>query len=672
MLLVEMIAQVVHMPAGLGWFTRRPKIRRSVVGTICRTEVAPGLRAIAATAIGATATAVIALALTASAAGQTTSSRTITDPPTGDDRLGYAAADGRVVRTQLGPAGAGRGSRRALQLTFAQFTDSHVLDEESPLRVEYTDKLGPPLTSAYRPQEGLTAQVQEMMVRQIRAARSPVSGKLAEVVMTTGDNTDNTQLNETRWFIDLLDGRRTIEPDSGVRGTCATSATGPRYDGVRGAQEYYDPDASGPAGAASIDGRGYAPDRAENISEAQRSRTLRDFPGLYEAMNRPFAATGLGRPWYGIFGNHDALLEGNQPRNEALEAIATGCIKVKQPAPATLAAIAALAPGSAGRDEALPGLDLALADAEKALVSPATFGGQAVTVPRDDRRRPLTKREYLLEHFQTGGTPAGHGFGPQNVATSMGNYSFAPRPGGRFIVLDTISELGGADGNLDDPQFRWLHDQLVAAEARREVVAVFAHHSQRTMIQRPVPSGFAPGDQGGEATPVVHFGGSEGGICPSTDSTAPPPPAGLDPTANETLRCLLLRHPSVVAYIAGHEHLANITPYERVTGAGQARGGFWEITTPSHIDWPQQSRLFDVYDNRDGTLSIFGTLVDHASAPDAGPGRADTATVARLGAISRELAFNDPQADTGQDGTTDARGEAEDRNVELLVRSPYQ
>jgi hypothetical protein len=45
--------------------------------------------------------------------------------------------------------------------------------------------------------------------------------------------------------------------------------------------------------------------------------------------------------------------------------------------------------------------------------------------------------------------------------------------------------------------------------------------------------------------------------------------------------------------------------------------------------------------------------------------------VTRLASIARELAFNDPQAENGEDGFADRRGTPLDRNVELLVPSPY-
>ena len=41
-------------------------------------------------------------------------------------------------------------------------------------------------------------------------------------------------------------------------------------------------------------------------------------------------------------------------------------------------------------------------------------------------------------------------------------------------------------------------------------------------------------------------------------------------------------------------------------------GGFWEINTASHIDFPQQAGIVEIADNRDGTLSIFATIIDSA------------------------------------------------------------
>ena len=587
-----------------------------------------------------------------------TTSQTIVDAD-GDNRLDTGPGEAHLVRDDLGAANPGRSRTRAPLFFFGHLTDSHVVDEESPARVEFLDRFKGPFTSAYRAQEAMSAQVMNEMVDQMRNTTSPVAGRQIQLAIATGDNSDNTQLNETRWFIDLMDGDTVVDPNSGVPGTCGTTPDH-LYDGVRGGNEYYEPDASpgAEAGADNVDGPGYSPNQSENEREAERSSSVRDFPGLFERANEPFRAVGFDVPWYGVFGNHDALVQGNAPRQAAYDALATGCEKPSRLSNGAEAAVAELASGGFSPAEAAQTYATALADM-------AAGGGSPQTVPSDPRRHLLKKAEYMEEHCRTTGTPRCHGY-ERRVHPEMGYYSFEPHPRLRFIVLDTIAEMGGDGGNVDHTQFAWLHDQLGAAEKGKQLAIVFAHHSLRTMSQAPL-SVFGAGDQGGDPDPAVHFG-----LGPDPNLTQPCALAdpALPPTPDETLRCLLLRHPSAVAFVNGHEHANRVTPFERREGAGRAVGGFWEINTAAHIDWPEQSRVIDVVDNRDGTVSLFGTMLDHAAAPNPGDGEA-TNSSSRLASISRELSWNDPDSANGEDGRGNARGGTQDRNVELLVRSPY-
>ena len=74
----------------------------------------------------------------------------------------------------------------------------------------------------------------------------------------------------------------------------------------------------------------------------------------------------------------------------------------------------------------------------------------------------------------------------------------------------------------------------------------------------------------------------------------------------------------------------------------------------------------EIVDNLDGTLSIFGTIIDH-SGPITSAGSPSTTTA--LAGLSRELAANDWNA--GGQPAGPLRGSIEDRNVELLVPAQF-
>src|SRR5512139_59168 len=130
-------------------------------------------------------------------------------------------------------------------------------------------------------------------------------------------------------------------------------------------------------------------------------------------------------------------------------------------------------------------------------------------------------------------------------------------------------------------------------------------------------------------------------------------------TPVDEVRALLLQHPQVVAMVDGHTHRNETWAHRREDGSP---GGFWEINTASHIDWPQQSRLIEIADNRDGTLSVFATMLDH-DGPAAYGGR--TSDPRALAGLARELAAND-----WQERESGGRGTVEARNEELLVTAP--
>lgn len=518
-------------------------------------------------------------------------------------RLAETPGEPHLLRSEL--ATKGTANPRSL-LNVAHMTDIHLVDAQSPARVEFLDRFSDPgygcqstpFSSAFRPQEMMTLQVLESMIRQLRAISvSPVTGNPITLAVCTGDNIDNEQYNELRWFIDAMDGNGIISNNSG----------GPTYEGVQSAAwadpEYWHPD-------AGID------------DKYKQQWGFPEYPRLFEDAVQPFAATGIGIKWLQTFGNHDGLLQGNAPRNAAFAAIAVGGEKVTAPPP--------------GFDPC-DGLQT-LRDNPTSLLA-----GTGHLVTRDANRRVVSRGEYIAEMFNTTGTPNGHGFTAKNVTDGVAYWVNDDTPGFRMLGLDTVNPGGTDSGSIGQGQFDWLEQRLIESSSRYydskglqvntsntdKLVILFSHHGLRSMnLQHQAVNPF--------------------------DATANDFPRKL----SDEVQALVLRFPNVIAWVNGHSHANVIVPRSSSRG-----NGFWDIGTAAHIDWSCQSRLIEVIDNQNGTLSIFCTMVDHA-APIT-PGGTDP--VLKLASISRELAANDYQTGLVSKGP----GKIEDRNVELILKAPF-
>jgi metallophosphoesterase (TIGR03767 family) len=608
-------------------------------------------------ALAAIAVAPNAVAAVSDTEGKTTLEQRIVPSTNGAfDFLQLGPGEPYSVRQDLGAAQAGRDARRTSLVYFGQLSDFQLADEESPARVEVIDPLSTPLNlpfgAAWRPWEALEPQIDESMIRQVNkfSGASPVADgsgghRAMDFTIDTGDSADSQQLNETLWVRTLLEGGN-LNPNSGVSKSTYShplcpnlfvpgAAEAARYTGVQDYDDY-------------IEGtfpEFYDPDLPKGVHAAWPK-----YPGLMDRAQQAFTASGLKVPSYVAFGNHDALVQGNAAANAAFEQVATGCLKPM---------------GPVSNPENASALLSSLLNPANLLASFLTSPQNTILVPGDPNRRFVSKKQYK-DIFKAGSQADGHGFklidAAQETASkgAAGYYAWSPTPGMRFVALDTVAEAGtivtpsGAstsDGNVDDPQFKWLRGQLQAATAADQLVVLFSHHAPESLVA----------DLPDEVAPPCTVNDSHGhDVNPGCD---------LDPRLSfpihleADLVALLHEYPNAIAWVAGHSHDNVVNAFPDPGG----QGGFWSIRVAAEADWPQQSRLLEVFDNHDGTLSIFGTILDHvgqAVAPAPGT-PASSMDFNDLASAARTMSFNDLQS-----GAPLGEGTPQDRNVELLIDDP--
>jgi metallophosphoesterase (TIGR03767 family) len=250
---------------------------------------------------------------------------------------------------------------------------------------------------------------------------------------------------------------------------------------------------------------------------------------------------------------------------------------------------------------------------------PESFmAGPDLPVTPDGDRRPFTRRQFVDAHFRSVSRPDAHGFTAANREDGSAYYVH-DTPAVRFIVLDTVCAAGGADGCIDEDQVGWLQRRL--KEAADRPVVITSHHTLSTMGNRRRAGGprYIDAD---ELLEVVHAEGN------------------------------------VVLWLNGHIHANAVRPHADPRGSG----GFWEVTTSSLVDWPNQARVVEIFEAGDGLLAVACTMVDHDGEADP----KDAVEPAELAGLHRELAGNVPLAgfESGRDGMP------LDRNVILPVAWP--
>ena len=480
-------------------------------------------------------------------------------------------------------------TRRSL-FYFAHLSDIHVIDAQTPARMDAIQSVAPDLfTDACRPQDTLTVHVLASMVDSIAAAQvSPVTGAPLASALSTGDSADNLSQLETRWYIDILDGGE-VTPNSGA------------------VDKYEGPQVWAEATYA------YHPD--DPAGDVYGERGFPVVPGMLEAaVSNPVSSQGLPVPWYAVYGNHDSTFMGTFRPGPNLYAWAIGGRKA--------------ATGEALSANLLQGYASDLSAAQMAVNALRQRIGMLPglkAVTPDPERRMLERTAFMQAHLESPPVPGpvGHGWTQENITRGETWWSADLTPYLRVFGLDTCNLVSGADGAVPEDQFRWLEVQLAQCQAENRLAMVCSHHNSLTLENDAKPV------WGGQR--LVHA---------------------------EEFIAMLQKFPVMVAWLNGHTHINTIRAHRTEDG-----GGFWEITTASCVDFPQQQQLVELVDNRDGTMSIFVNALDHSAPPTWTEGDLSQNGLASL---SRELAAN-----AFLTNPTLLAGSPLDRNVELLLPTPF-
>ncbi|MCU1498352.1 MAG: Metallophosphoesterase [Acidimicrobiales bacterium] len=544
--------------------------------------------------------------------------------PVGGDRyrrLGWAPGEPHLLRDDLGtvPSQDRALTRRSL-LYVAQHTDVHVCDAQSPARVEGGEAYGwvnPGSDSGHRPQETCTTQVLDQLVRATNAvATSPASGAPMAWCIQTGDNTDNRTTAEVRWWLDVLGGRP-VTPNTGAPG---------RYEGLQRSawRTVWHPDRPG--------------------WDRRQHQGFPHLPGFLDASVARFEPEGLRVPWLAVFGNHDQIFTGTfgPPVGRNLR------IDLLEP---MLASSSRKPANALGLVQAIAHATLLGADTDR--WERWSIGPGVHTVTADpEARRSVTLDQYLAELLTDGADrdgpgpagpgPAGHGFGPEHLLEHRSWWTRSEGEHVQVIGLDTCNHTHGDGGGIGPRQRAWLEAEL-------------SRHHRR---HRDASGGWVDGD-GSDRLVVLASHHNSWTMANTTDDEFDPGPR----TSGAELVALLERFPNVVLWMNGHSHRHQVIGHRHGDGTG-----WWEVNTSSAIDFGQQGRTLELFDNGDGTVSILVTVLDQVAEPLVPYRSAAGWTPARLSSLSRELAAND---DRWFDPIS-LLGGAEDRNVELPVRVPFR
>jgi metallophosphoesterase (TIGR03767 family) len=525
----------------------------------------------------------------------------VREGPAGYRRLVVGPSEPHLVRTDLGGGVPGRRLRPLL--AFVQVSDLHITDAQSPGRAEYLNRLGDddsPVASFVGPIG--TYRTQESLTCQVAQAMNVALRRLDVGPVTGAPVAFAVATGDSADNAQANEIEASIALVAGGADVTPDSGDLTRWEGVGGAGAY--------------DPRYWHPDGTPAGEVDDRPRATFGFPmvpGLLDAARGRFPATGVGVPWHPVYGNHDCLMAGTVVAAPSLRRFTRGRRKPS-----------GWPPGVSPDD-----MVAFFGDAERTnpnLKRPFP-GVPWRPVHADPARGQLDRQAWRDAHDHRSARPVGaptfYGFDAGAV---------------RGLVLDTVNSNGGWQGSIDAEQLAWLEAELEGGSSRwvdrdgsvreKEVddrlFVLFSHHPLGCLINAWAP--------GGEHRALA-----------------------------AEVQAVLDRFGNLVAWVDGHTHTNTITPHRSHPAIG---GGWWEITTASHVDWPQQARVIELAEDLDtGGVVVGCTIIDHTGLVDPRQGALDE--VATLAGWSRELAANDWQR-SGPGLEPRGRGRPEDRNA-LLV-----